>query len=265
MCRRLAAFVVLALGLPLGAGAAERMTDEQVKRLVQDIDGGFEVWKQALEKKDLDDVVISSAERTVKVKDFLKDFEKSIDQLKDRFRPDYAATPEVLTLLRRGTDVEMRNRRQGLTPDSAWVALAAKLAALARAYSVGWPIEGMDVRPARLNDGELAAKVAQLETAAKQLRGDSEKAAKANKSVDKPSRESLKGSIQQLEQMAKDVRSRIKDDMPAAVEVGQLFSQAGKVRDALTALSLASAVGPSWQGVDSGIAVLARAFDLPKP
>ena len=265
MHRRIAVAVVIALGLPLAAMAAERMTDEQVKKHIQDIDGGFDTWKQALEKSNLDDVVITSAERTIKVKDFLKDFEKSIDAVKDRFRPDYAATPEVLTLLRRGSDVELRNRRQSLTPDSAWVALAAKLSTLAHAYAVAWPIEDMNVRPSRLNDSELAAKVEQMEAAAKLLRADSEKAAKANKAIDKPAREALKGQVQQVEQTAKGVRSRIKDDMPASVEVGQLFSQVAQVRDALAKLSLASAVQASWRGIEPGIEALAVAYDLPRP
>ena len=37
MCRRILATLAAALLLPMGAAAAERMTDEQVKRLIQDI------------------------------------------------------------------------------------------------------------------------------------------------------------------------------------------------------------------------------------
>ena len=262
MCRRILAALAVALALPIGAAGAERMTDEQVKKLIEDIDGGYRTWKQDLEKENLDDAVITSAERTVKVKDFLKDFEKAIDVLKDRFQPSYAASPEVLALLRRGSDVELRNRRQGLTPDSTWAALGAKLGALAQAYGVAWPIESMNVLPARLNDTELAGKVEQMEKAAKQLQAEADKAAKANKSIDKATRESLKASIQQIEQKAKDVRSRIKDDRPASVEVGQLLSQAGTVKGTLTKLSLPTA---PWQGIEPGIEALARAFDLPRP
>jgi hypothetical protein len=261
MYRRVCAFLILTLSLPMAAGAAERMTDEQVKRLIEDIDGGFDSCRQILEKRNLDDATITSAERTVKVKDFLKDFEKAIDVLKERFKPEYAASPEVLALLRRGSDVELRNRREGLTPDSTWTALAAKLGALARAYQVSWPIEDMNVRPARLNDAELAGKVERLENAAKQLQADTDKAAKANKAIDKATRASLKNSIQQLERQAKEVRSRIRDDMPAAVEVGQLLSRAGQVKEMLATLALS----PSWQGIESGIEALALAYDMPKP
>jgi hypothetical protein len=265
MPRRICAALVLVLILPIGAAAAERMTDEQVKKLIEDIDTGYDTWKQALEKKNLDDAVITSAERTVKVKDFLKDFEKAIDVLKDRFKPEYAASPEVLALLRRGSDVELRNRRQGLTPDSAWAALGAKLGALAHVYEVTWPVEDMNVRTARLNDAELAGKVEQVEKAAKRLGAEADKAAKARKSIDKPTRASLKSSIQQVERKAREVRSRIKDDMPVSVEVGQLLTQSGKVKETLAGLSLFPAEVPSWQGIEPGLEALAHAFELPKP
>ena len=65
--------------------------------------------------------------------------------------------------------------------------------------------------------------------------------------------------------MAKEVRERIKDDRPAAVEVGQLLTQTAKVRERLTRLSLPCAEGPSWRGVESGADAVARAFGLPKP
>jgi hypothetical protein len=265
MCRRTLAALAVALAFPLAAAGAERMTDEQVKKLIEDIDSGYETWKEDLEKSNLDDAVITSAERTVKVKDFLKDFEKAIDLLKDRFKPEYAASPEVQALLRRGSDVELRNRRQSLAPSSAWTALGSKLDALAHAYEVAWPVESMNVLPARLNDGELAGKVEQMETAAKQLQSETEKAAKANKSINKATRESLKGEVQQLGQSAKEVRSRIKDDRPAAVEVGQLLSQTTKVKATLTKLSLPSTGAPAWRGIEAGAEALARAFDLPKP
>src|SRR5262245_14013922 len=264
MCRPILLTLAVAVALPIGAVGAERMTDEQVKKLIEDIDAGYKTWKQELERENLDDAVITSAERTIKVKDFLKDFDKDIDVLKSRFKPDYAASPEVLVLLRRGSDVVMYNRRANRTPTSSWTVLGTKLEALAHAYDVGWPIESMQVQAVRLNDVELANKVAKLEASAKQLRSETDKAAKASKSIDKATRESLKTSIQQLEQKAKDVTARIKDDRPAAVEVGQLLTQAGSLKQTLSQLSLPSASGPAWRGIDSGTEALAHAYDITK-
>jgi len=265
MCRRILVAFAVALALPIGAAGAERMTDEQVKKLIEDIDAGYRTWKQDLEKENLDDAVITSAERTVKIKDLLRDFGKEIDVLQGRFKPDHSASLEVMALLRRGSDVELHNRRQGRTRSSAWTPLGSKLEALAHAYELAWPVESMSVRAVRLNDGELAGKVKQMEDAAKQLQDETEKAAKAAKSVDKATRGSLKSSIQQIEQMAREVRSRIKEDRPASVEVGQLLGQTTKVKETLARLSLSSAGGPAWRGIESGTEALARAFDLPKP
>ena len=262
---RLCAALAFVLALPLGAAGAERMTDEQVKKLIEDIDQGYETWKNDLEKRNLDEAVISSAERTVKVEEYLKDFEKAIGVLQNRFKPDYAASLEAMALLRHASDAELRNRRQGLTPASAWTALGAKLQSLAHAYGVGWPVESMSVQAARLNDAELAGKVEGMESAAKQLQGATEKAAKADKTIDKATRESLKSSIKQIEVQAKDVRSRIKDDRPASVEVGQLLSQTTTLKETLTKLSLSAAGGPGWGGIEAGTQALARSYDLQKP
>lgn len=258
------AMLSVALGLPGGAAAGERMTDEQVEKLIEDIDAGYRTWRQDLEKENLDDAVIRSAERTVKVKQFLKEFDRDIDVLRDRFKPSYAATPEVVALLRRGSDVELRNRRQNLTPQSAWLPLSAKLGSLARAYELPFPVESMNALGARLNDGELATRVEQLEKALKQLQGEADKAAKANKAIDKAARDSIKGSIRQLEQTAKDVRSRIKEDRPAATEVAQLVTGASALRQTLAKLSLPTTGGASWPAIDAGVQALALAYDLPQ-
>jgi len=259
------AALAMALALPPRATGAERLSDEQVKKLIEDIDSGYDAWRKGLEKQNLDDAVITSAERTIRVKSFLEDFEKAIDAVKGRFRPDYAASPEVLALLRRGSDVELRNRRPGATPSSEWPALASKLASLAAAYGVGWPVESMNVQAARLNDGELASRVDQIAKAAKQLQGETEKAARADKSIDKATREALKASIQQMELKAKDVQSRVKDDRPASIEVGQLLTQVGNVKGTQARLSLSSAGSAAWRVIDSGTEALAHAFDMPRP
>ena len=74
----------------------------------------------------------------------------------------------------------------------------------------------------------------------------------------------MKAQVQRLESMSKDVRSRIQDDRPAAVEVDQLLAQTTKVRETLTTLSLFSA-GGAWRGIETGTDALARAYHAPKP
>jgi len=264
-CHRLWAVLCVLLLSSFGSARAERLTDEQVKKLIEDIDVGYKSWKQSLKDRDIDDLKLTLSDRTIDVKSFLKDFESDIDVAKDRFKPAYAASPEVLTLLRRGSDVELFNRKQGRTSSSEWTVLGAKFSALATAYGVAWPIESMKVEPARLNDGELVSRVEQMASSAKQVRGEADKAAKANKSIDKATRESMKQSIQQVETLSKDVAARLKEDRPAAIEVGQLVTQTKAIGETMTKLALPTADGPSWHAIESVAKLLGREFGIPQP
>jgi hypothetical protein len=263
--RGLSAALCLVLFAPITSARAERLTDEQVKALIEDIDKGYDIWKDDLEKRNLDDAKITTPERTIDVKTVLKDFEKAIDAVKDRFKPDYAASPEVLALLRLGSDVERYSRRPGETPSSAWTALSAKLESLAEAYDLDWPVESIRAQAARLNDGEVASRIERIERSAKQLEGEADKAAKADKSLDKATREGLKTSIQDLERTAKDVRERVKDDRPAANEVGQLLSRTRDLEGMITRLRLSPGGTSAWDGIESGSDMLARAYGLRRP
>lgn len=262
--RRLLTVLAIALAVPAGAARAERLTDEQIRGLLEDLDRAGQTWKKDLEREDVDKQVITSAERSVSVKAFLKDFEKAVDTAKSRFSSTNVADTEVLAVLRLGSDVEARSRRQGGTPWSSWVPLGAKLEALAGAYGVAWPIQSMDVAGGRVNDAAVVAKLDQLAVAAGRLRTEAEAAAKADKAIDKPSRDSLKASIQLMERLAKDVRSLTKSDRPASREVDQLLAEVGKVEATLTRMSILSRMG-AWQAVDASAQVIARAFSKAKP
>jgi hypothetical protein len=92
--------IVIATFVSMGGpvGAADRLTDPQVKELAESIDRGFETWKDELERRKLDEAVIRSAAGTVDVGQFLKDMEKDIDLVKNRLGSSYSAGPEVTAL-----------------------------------------------------------------------------------------------------------------------------------------------------------------------
>ena len=101
-----------------------------------------------------------------------------------------------------------------------------------------------------------------MQKSAKDLRNEADKAAKANKSIDKAAREAIKGSIQEFERTTKEVQERIKNDRPASTEVGQLLSQAKSMQNSLSKLSMSQTGGEAWSGVQAGCQVLARAWGM---
>jgi len=264
LCKPLIGAFALAL-VAQSAVAAERVTDEQVKVIIEDIGKGFEVWKEDIEEHHLEKSTIMSARGSITLESFLEDFEKSVENVKDRFQPrKNAANSEVVAVLRLGSDVVLQDRRQNQAPRSTWVPLASKFDALARAYHLTWPAQGTYVQPQRLTDEELAERVEQLKNSSEQLWDEKKNAAENDKAINDATRQSLERSIEQLKEMADGIHSRVESGRPAAVEVGQLFGQVKTVRAALTKYSLFSA-GGAWRGIDIGTEALAREFALTKP
>ncbi len=241
-------------------GAAERLSDEQVKRLMEDIDHGYDRWKDALERKNLDDAVLRSAAGTVDVRKFLEDFEDEIDTFKDRFTSNYSAGSEALALLRRGSDVERRYRTSGQTGASEWSALGANFATLAQAYGTPWPIETMDVQAGRLNDDELVTRLGDLERSTERLKDEADRAAKKDTSIERASREEMTNKFDRLEQSVKEVRSRVDGDRPSSAEVRDMLGLAADLGRSTAALPLSPQGRAAWTSIEGGCLAISRAF-----
>src|SRR5215204_1080035 len=103
------------------AAAQDQLSDRDVKALVSRIEEGRNQFDDALDDE-LKRKVLRGASGEVNVKDFLDDFQKNIDRLEERIKPDYAASAEVGTLLRQATAIEtfFRQHAPGTKGESEW-------------------------------------------------------------------------------------------------------------------------------------------------
>jgi gas vesicle protein len=259
------AALLVAVGV-MPSQAAERLTDQQVKSLIESVDKGFDKWKDGLEKANMDDAVIKSAAGTIDVRQFLKGFKDDISKLKDKFKPENAAVAEATQLLRKGSDVERRYKQRGGAAGSEWAALSNNLGALAAAYGGPWPIETLDVAFTRVNDKDLAGRLESLERSAKTLGSEMDKAASKDKAFPKADRDKLKADAKLLESTAKELRSRIKDGKPASAEAKSLVQQIGGLQPRVSAMqALATPGKTAWDQVIKGGQAVALAFGEPMP
>jgi hypothetical protein len=253
--------VVLALMLAPAAASADRLTDEQLKAVLERIDERFDDFKDELERRNLDDAVIRTAAGTIDVARFLDEFERDIHQAKDRYKPSYSAGPEVLAVLRRGSDIE-RRYQQGGRGASEWDALSEQLGLLAQAYGLEWPLTTMEVQGGRLNDQEAAEAAEQIARAAGRLKGEADKAAKRQGTRDEAGRQELERTISALEQSAKEVKSRVGDDRPASGELSQMLDRARETSTAIATLPLSSQGKTAWSTIERHGTALSRAFGV---
>src|SRR5262245_63854450 len=80
--------------------AADRLTDKDVKALVERIDDGRSRFKDALDDK-IKKNILRGPSGEVDVDKFLDDFKDNIGRLKDRLKPEYSASTEAQTVLDR--------------------------------------------------------------------------------------------------------------------------------------------------------------------
>src|SRR5262245_58850775 len=120
------ALLVSASGAP--AQTADRLTDEDVKRLIETVNQARDRFEDQLDGK-VKNGTLRSATGEMQVTRSLDDLQDAVERLKSRFTSDYSASTEVEALLRRGNafDGVMKAQPAGLKGANEWERLAGAL------------------------------------------------------------------------------------------------------------------------------------------
>ena len=242
------------------AFAQDRLTDRDVKALVTRIEDARDKFDDALDD-DLKNKVLRGPNGEVSVKNFLNDFQKNIDQLEERLKPEYAASAEVGTLLRQGTSIDnfFRQHAPGTKGESEWNRLAADLKTLATAYGTSFPLaENAPVR--RVGDGEVAEAADKLSKSASQLKKSLDADLKKNQTIDKATRDEIIQEADDWSKEAKALKSRVKDGKPSSGEAQQVISRASRLQSFIQKNSVPAA-SSVWAGIDGQVQTLASAYN----
>ena len=259
MKHALLAMAVLA-SIAAPAAAQDRLSDRDVKALVSRIEEGRDKFDDALDDE-LKRKVLRGASGEVNVKDFLDDFQKNIDRLEERIKPDYAASAEVGALLRQATAIDrfFREHAPGTKGESEWNRLAADMKVLATAYSATFPLpENAPVR--RMGDGEVAETADLLAKSAEQLKKSLDADLKKNPAVAKATRDEIIKEADDWSREAKALKSRVKDGKPSSGEAQQVLSRASRLQSFIKNNQVPAAAS-SWGGINGQVQALATAYN----
>ena len=259
--RRLVWLAALALGIAASASAqAERLSDKDVKDLMEAIDKGRDHFVDALDPQ-FKHAVMRSPTNEVDVSKYLDDFDKNIHTMKDRFKGDYAASAEVQTVLRQASDIDAYVRQQGaMKGTSEWDVLAGQFDALAKAYGTRFPVrENTPVR--RLGDKEAAEAADLIAHQASPLKNAIEEDTKHWPEADRKQAKAMEKEAEQLGKDAQIVRERIAGGKPASAEYRSLAERVGRLEFYVTSHSLPSA-GSAMGTIRAAIGKLNQAFGL---
>ena len=261
---RRAQIVLLAAALtpwavPAFAQAPERLSDKDVKALIDQVDEGRDKFEGNLDGQFKGSTLRGPAGET-KVEGALQDYQDSTKKLQSRFNADYSASAEVATVLKQSTSIDtfMRGSSSPTKGRSEWDRQVLNLKRLAEAYGTTFPLsEGATVR--RMNDKETVAAAESVATAADHLKDDIGKAS----TIAKPDREAAKKDVEALAKQADTVKSRVNDGKPATAEVRQLVEQTAKVQAFVDAHPIPAAA-TNLQAVQASLGKLQQAFGLTK-
>jgi hypothetical protein len=239
-----------------------RPSDTDVKNLISRVEQARDRYASALDSK-FKNSIIRGSSGEVDVQRYLDDLKRDVSQVKDRFNDSYAASIEVLALLRRGTDINtfMLNQPGAFKGKSEWDALASVLGTLATDYGTSFPLpQGASTR--RMNDQELAASAATVGGTADQFRQEATKAMKAAK-VDPAKVSAVDAAAKAVKTAAEGLKKQLSAHKPATNEARILMESVNKLKSQLGQQPPAGAATTAWDSMTSGTKTIGQAFNLP--
>jgi hypothetical protein len=259
--------IVMILTAPALAGllaapvsAADRPNDNDIKQLIERVDHDRDRFEDQLDGK-LKSSIIRGPRGEVNVEKFLDDLQDNVHKLKDRFKSDYAASEEVTTVLRQGSEVQRYMSTQPPTLDgfSEWNRLATSLSELAAAYGTSFPIpEGQVAR--RMNDREVRTAADAAVRGTDVFKKELDSSLKSDKTIDKATREAAVKDVDSLKEDAKRLSSAIGDGKPASGQAEVLLEHAARVGASVKGRPLSPGAQTAWTSVLGDLDKVAQEF-----
>ena len=240
------------------AQTGERLTDKEVKALLDSVDKGRDRFEDQLDGK-LKDSILRLPNGEVNVARFLDDLQENTGRLKERFTAEYSASAEVAAVLRQSTAIDaFMKQKPGIKGGSEWDSLAASLGRLAVVYGTTFPLQG-DAQARRISDREAIQAADAIEEQADQFKG----AVDREQALAKPARDGLKSQADSVKNAAKALKSRLNGSKPSTSEARQLFAALDKMRKSAGGLTPASLalIGQ----MEAPLATLNQAFGVTMP
>ena len=216
---------VVLSGAVARAQTGQRLTDKEVKALLEAVDHSRDRFEDQLDGK-LKSQVLRGPSGEVDVARFLDDLQENTGRLKDRFTDDYAASAEVAAVLRQGGAIAaFMKQHPGIKGSSEWDRMATELGRLAGAYGATFPLEG-DAPVRRVNDREAAKAASEIAEHADRFKN----AVNREQTLAKPAKDSIKGQADAVKTAANALKSRLNGSKPSTSEARQLFEAVRAMR-----------------------------------
>jgi hypothetical protein len=253
---------ILLGALVVPAAPGERLTDRQVKELVERIHQERDRFEDQLDGN-LKRSTFRGPNGEVNVERFLDDLQDNVGKLKDRFKPGYSADTEVRTVLEQGGRIQryIDTQPPNYKGSGEWSRMATSLGELATAYGASFPMaDGAKLH--RLDDRELAGAASSLSQVADRFSKALDSSLKKDKTVAPANRQSAVEDAKALKKAAETLASRLKGGQPASADVTRLVEHVQRIRTTAAGLPLSPAAQQALGEAQRPLETIAGAFGL---
>lgn len=242
-------------------GQSARPSDGQVEKLIEQTQKSEADFDRALDSN-LKKAIVRGPGGEVTVSVFLGDFKTDIERMKERYAPKYAASAELVQIMRRaeGLDKFIDSQPASLKGRSEWDTFTASLNELAGAYGTTFPMKA-DSPPRRMNDLEIQQATESAVTNGGALR---KSLATIYGKEDKDGIKTAEGNIDAMTKAAKGLKARVDDGKPASGEAVVFAEAVNKVQTALGERTLTADAKTAADGINASLSKVEQAFGMQK-
>jgi hypothetical protein len=262
------AFAAMGLvSIPRPASAIDRLTDQDVKKLLDTIEHNRSDFEAALDDK-LKNSTIKSERGDVNANEFFDDFQDQVKRAQERFEKDYSASSEVLSLLQYATRIGgwASTQPAGFKGSKEWGELDTNLRRLAAAYNTTLPLssaQGLGGGQARrINDAELVTAAANLEKKIDGFKTAYDSALAANTKITPEMRQTAIQQVDAMKNNAKALNEALGNKQKGVPEAGALLKSSALIIDTASKLPSGSSATAAWTPLGSDLVTVALAYEV---
>jgi hypothetical protein len=254
LCVAMASMVIAAQGT--------RMTDKEVKKLMETVEKDVELFTKAMDSQ-YRKATLRSASGEVEVEVYLKNLKDLAKKMKDGFDSKYPANDEVLTFLRYAEPIQARHARGDslFGAEKEWPRLSGDIVRLSTEYNIRWESNPDTWNAIRINDKEVKPALESLQKSIGDFRKDLDKAAKKADVTDQERKKAL-DTVKRMEGAAKDIKKAFDKKTDASGALALLKTSIEETQSFISSKGVDYAVASSWGSVERSWGLVRSAFHL---
>jgi hypothetical protein len=259
--RSLITLAVIAAFPQASSSQSQRLKDDDVKKLMEEAKKDVERFEDKILSQYRKATIRTEASE-VSLDGYLKDLKKSAETARDRFKEDYAAGREALSLLRLAHALESRAASGGglFGAEKEWPRLRGTLARLAKAYGVDWSTSPENWTARRMNDRELREAIEKLSSGVESFKKSLESALEHVTGIASADRKAVLTAIDRLKSSANDLKDAVGDGKDGSKALERMNASMKEIQSFLDARGLTSAAGSTFRMLQGDLSTISGAL-----